>query len=314
MPPTTSENARAVLLPAFDSVTLSDATKRFLDKGGVSILLGESRAEYVNRRMDDSRRKSETAETFSRVSEDAKVRSGRLLVAVDLEMGGICRLHDLVPQFPTKDVLPTTSSDYIEDVSCRVAKAATAMKVNVFLSPVLDVLKGKNTWLQGRTWSTDPHNVARLSAAYVRGVQRAGVAATGKHFPGFGETTGDPAIEDFAINPQMLAEVEAGHAPFRAVIEAGVEMIMVGPAIVTAYDECTAALRSTKVVSKLKNELNFRGVIMADDLDSRATMRDDSLVDVAIDALNAGCHFLLLADIGNQLDEVAEGIVAAAES
>jgi beta-N-acetylhexosaminidase len=106
--------------------------------------------------------------------------------------------------------------------------------------------------------------------------------------------------------------VEAGLQPFRQAISAGVEMIMVGPAPVVAIDAARAALRSAPVVEKLKHELNFAGIVMADDLDSQATMRGDTVAEVAIDALNAGCDFLLLADVGNQLEEVAIAVESAA--
>jgi beta-N-acetylhexosaminidase len=313
MPHSTAENARAVLLPAFDGTRLSDTTLRFLDAGGVSILLGESRKEYVARRMDDSRRQSETAETFRTVTAQARARSGGLLTFVDQEMGGICRLHDLVPSFPDPADLSLSSDAELEDTAFRIAQIAAEMGVNGFLSPVVDVLIGRNDWLQGRTWSTDPERIGRLSAAYVRGVQRAGVAATVKHFPGFGATTADPAVAAEAVNPLRLSQVEAGFPAFRAPIDAGAAFVMIGPAIVTALDPENPALRSGKIVTMLKQQFGFKGLVMADDLDSKATMRGDSVAQVAIDALSAGCDFLLLADIGDQLDDVAEAIRAAAE-
>ncbi|MEO6300795.1 MAG: glycoside hydrolase family 3 N-terminal domain-containing protein [Paracoccaceae bacterium] len=311
---TTAQDARAVLLPAFDATTLSDTTRRFLDQGGVSILIGESRAEYVGRGMTPERRAVETAETFRLVTGQAKSRSGLLLTAIDQELGGICRLHDVVPGFPASADIASASEDEIESLAHQIALIAAAMGVNCFLSPVLDVLTGRNSWLQGRTWSTDPALIGLLSSAYIRGAQRAGVAATGKHFPGFSDISGDPATEAHAVNSLPLSAIEAGLPPFRAAVAAGVEMMMVGPAIVSAIDDKVAALRSAKVVSMLKDKLGFKGVVMADDLDSHATMRGDSVPRVALDALNAGCDFLLLADVGNQLEDVANAISQAAET
>ncbi|MEO5615272.1 MAG: glycoside hydrolase family 3 N-terminal domain-containing protein [Cypionkella sp.] len=308
------EDARAVLLPAFDGVTLSSAVQRFLDQGGVSILVGEGRDEYVARRMSAARRSAETPEVFQRITAEARKRSGLLLTAIDQEMGGICRLHDMAPQYPCHADLPSTSPAVIEALTQGIATDAAAMGVNVFLSPVLDVLTGTNAWLQGRTWSSDPEIVASLSAAFIRGAQRGGVAATGKHFPGFSSTTADPAIDASAMCLADAASIASGLIPFRAAIAAGVEMIMVGPAIVTALDDQKAALRSVKVVQKLKRELGFTGIVMADDLDSQATMRGDSVAQVAIDALNAGCDFLLLADIGSQLEDISNAIIVAANA
>ena len=307
-----TQDARTVLLPAFDGTTLSDATRRFLDQGGISILLGESREEYVARRMSDGRKAAETAETFQRVVTEARSRSGLLLTAVDQELGGICRLEALVPSFPSKKRLPETSAEEIRASSVAVAKAAFAMGVNVFLSPVVDALNGDNPWLRGRTFSPDPEVIARLSTAYIEGIQAGGVAATVKHFPGFRSTTGDPAIDPSAVSLTPAHEVEAGLVPFRSAIAAGVELVMVGPAPVVALDPHKAALRSRTVVQKLKTELGFNGVVMADDLDSQATMRGDSVEEVALDALNAGCDYLLLADVGDQVDRIAQAIEFAA--
>ncbi len=307
------EDINAILLPAFGSTTLSDETKQFLDEGGISILLGETREEYVARRVTDERRATETPETFTKVINEAKSLSDTLLVCVDQEIGGTCRMHDLVPQFPKVEDIPATSSEEIENISFQVGKTSAAMGVNCFLAPVLDLLSGVNPWLQGRTYSTDPETVGRVSSAFVRGVQSAGVVATGKHFPGFHNIDRDPAIDPDAVNVEAAETFEPGFKPFRDVIAANIEMIMVGPAITKAFDEKVAALRSKPVVDKLKYELGYQGIVMADDLDSQATMRGDSVEQVAIDAVNAGCDFLLLADMNNQLKTVSEALLKAVE-
>lgn len=212
--PTVIEDAHAVLLPAFDGIALSDGVKAYLDAGGVAILIGESRAEYVGRRMSDARRTSETAERLQAVTSEALRCSGTLLAAVDQELGGICRLHDLVPQFPRSEDLPHATADEIEGIARQVAIDAAGMGINVFLSLILDIVAGENAWLKGRTWSTDIDKVAELSAAYIRGAQAGCVAATAKHFPGFAATTGDPAIDAFAISLQAGIEIERNLMPF----------------------------------------------------------------------------------------------------
>jgi beta-N-acetylhexosaminidase len=309
-----NEDAHAIILPAFAETDLSDTTKRFLDQGGISILLGETREEYVSRKMSDERRASETPDTFKQVVAEAKSHTDLLVVAVDQEVCGTCRLHDLVPQFPALAELTEASADELERISFEVGNAAVELGVNCFLAPVVDLLTGQNPWLQGRTYSTNPVDVGRVSSAYVRGVQRAGVAATAKHFPGFHNIALDPAIEADAKVTDALETFEAGFQPFRSVIDSDVEMIMVGPAIVEAFDREKAALRSKSVVNNLKQNLGYKGIVMADDLDSKAAMRSDSLEQVALDAVNAGCDFLLLADLDDQLASVASALASAAEN
>lgn len=309
-----TKDAHAVLLPAFDSTTLGDSVKRFLENGGCSILLGESRQEYVARVMSEELRSAETADTLIRVTQEAAELAGDLLVAVDQELGGICRLHDLVPRFPPSEEIASCSAGRIEQLSGSVASAAKALGVNCFLAPILDVVTGENPWLFGRTWSTDPNAIARLSSAYIRGVQAAGVAATAKHFPGFHNIALDPAIESGAVVTESASSFEPGFIPFSDAIGNGVEIIMVGPAIVTAFDEENPASTSPKVIGMLRNEFGFEGVVMSDDLDSRATMRDRTVAEVAIDALNAGSDYLLLAAIDDQLERVVDAICRAVEN
>jgi beta-N-acetylhexosaminidase len=222
-------------------------------------------------------------------------------------------LHGLVPQFPPADQLASYDVGTVERISGSVAAAAKDLGINCFLAPILDVVTGQNPWLAGRTWSTDPGIIARLSSAYVRGVQTAGVVATAKHFPGFHSIALDPATEAEAIVTESADSFSPGLAPFADAIANDVEMIMVGPAIVAAFDREKPASISPKVIGMLRREFGFKGVVMSDDLDSRATLRNRSIEDVAIDALNAGSDFLLLAAIDDQLERVVAAICKAVE-
>jgi beta-N-acetylhexosaminidase len=308
-----ARDAHAVLLPAFDTTTLTGSVKQFLENGGCSILLGESREEYVAREMTEERKAAETAGTILRVTREAADLVGDLLVAVDQELGGICRLHRLVPPFPPAEDLVSHDAGSIARIAGSVASAARALGVNCFLAPILDVVTGQNPWLSGRTWSADPHVVARLSSAYIRGVQAAGVAATAKHFPGFHSIALDPAVEPGARVTEPADSFEPGFIPFADAIRNGVEIVMVGPAVVEAFDARRPASLSPRVVGMLRREFGFQGVVLTDDLDSRATMRDRPVVEVTVDALNAGSDYLLLAAIDDQLQRVVDAICDAVE-
>jgi len=308
-----ARDAHAVILPAFDTTSLSDSVKRFLGNGGCSILLGESREEYTARKVSDRRKSTETTATFRRVAREAADLTDGLLIAVDQEIGGICRLHDLVPAFPGIDELADYSTDRFEKISASVALAARDLGVNCFLGPVLDVVTGRNPWLAGRTWSTDPHEIARISSAYIRGVQGAGVAATAKHFPGFHNIALDPAVESAAAVTEKADSFKPGFIPFADAIENGVELIMVGPATVEAFDRHRPAAISPRIIGMLRREFGFKGVVMSDDLDSQATLRGGTVEQAAVDALNAGSDYLLLAAAGDQLERVVDSICRSVE-
>ena len=310
----TTENAYAVLLPAFATTELSDSVRHLLANGGCSILVGETRDEYVAREVSKERKNEETARTFSHLTVEAAQLAGEVLVALDQEIGGICRLHGLTPALPANDQLSDMKTEDFERIAAATAAAARQLGVNCFLAPILDIVTGENPWLSGRTWSTDPNTVARISSAYIRGIQSAGVAATAKHFPGFHHIDLDPAIEPDAMVAESSDSFEPGFIPFAKAIESGVESVMIGPAIVEAFDRDKAASISPRVIGMLRQRFGFKGVVMSDDLDSRATLRGRTVPQVAVDALNAGADFLLVADVDDQLGQVACALCKAVEN
>jgi len=301
----------AVLLPAFTELKLSDSVTEFLTKGGCSILLAETRAEYVNREMSAARKANEKGPSILGIVNDAKKIQPNLIVAVDQEFGGICRLHGLVPSFPKSDNSKEIQTSTFETICSEVATEAKRYGVNCFLAPILDIIIGVNPWLQGRTWSTNLNEVSRLSSAFIRGVQKSKVISTAKHFPGFSNIKLDPAIESNAIMDDSLDIITKSLLPFKEAIDNHVEIIMVGPAIVKEIDSVNPASISNKVISILRDEINFNGIILSDDLDAKATLKNYEIEEVAIKALQAGCDYLLLADMNDQIIRVAEAIQQA---
>ena len=85
MPNTIKDNAHAILLPAFADTELSNAVKKFLSNGGCSILVGETREEYVAREVARGRRQKEKAETIIALTDEASSLSGDIIVAIDNE-------------------------------------------------------------------------------------------------------------------------------------------------------------------------------------------------------------------------------------
>lgn len=309
---TLDQDARAILLPAFDSLDFADVMEPFLEKGGCSVLIGETRAEYVARAMSKERLVAETPAVFQAVIEKLKAKCPDLIVAVDQEMGGIQRLQGLVPDLPELAHVAGLSDDALADRCFSTADAARKLGVSMFLAPIADVIDGRNLWLQGRTMGPDAETVARLVSAYVKGVQRAGITAVTKHFPGFNNLDADPALVDVSLQTAR-DHILKNALPFTAAIAAGTKAIMTGPAPVAAFDAKNAASTSATVIALLREQFGFKGLIVSDDLDSPATLRGHSLLETAIASLNAGADLQLVAG-GPHLDALCNDLVAAAQA
>ncbi|OPA86049.1 glycoside hydrolase [Pseudomonas fluorescens] len=302
--------AYSVLLPAFADLQLDDTVRRYLSRGGVSILLGETRDEYVGRGMSPARKAAETSAGFINIAREAAALAGApVLVAVDQELGGIERLHQLVPAVASRAELEGLGADVIEKRCFEMATVARSLGVNLFLAPIVDVVTGANPWLHNRHLGADPHEVSRVSCAFIRGVQRAGVIATAKHFPGHYVTEHDPAIAEATV-PGPLELLDANLDVFRQVIATGVKAVMPGPAVFAALDPEQSASTSPAVIGLLRDTLGFDGLIISDDLDAVSILRGNSIPDTAVASLVAGAHLLLVSSESG-LDAIAEAIVNA---
>jgi beta-N-acetylhexosaminidase len=181
--------------------------------------------------------------------------------------------------------------------------------VNLFLAPIVDVVTGANPWLHNRHLGADPVEVSRVSCAFIRGVQRAGVIATAKHFPGHYVTEHDPAIAEATV-PGPLELLHDNLEVFKQVIATGVKAVMPGPAVFPAIDADHSASTSAEVIGLLRDTLGFEGLIISDDLDAVSILRGNTIPDTAVASLVAGAHLLLVSSESG-LDSIADAIVAA---
>jgi beta-N-acetylhexosaminidase len=156
--------------------------------------------------------------------------------------------------------------------------------------------------------------VAAHTAAWVRGLQRAGVAACAKHFPGHGDTTADShvALPIAAEDPRVRAL-----EPFKSAIAAGVRAIMSAHIVAPALDDLPATISPRIMTALLRHELGFAGVAVSDGLDMAGLTATRGIPEAAVLAIAAGCDALVVGGGPNDaevVDAIVDAIVAAVES
>lgn len=221
-----------------------------------------------------------------------------LLIAADQEGGQLLAIGAGATPFPGNMALGATGS---EELARRAGRATglelAAMGVNVNYAPVCDLLtRPGNATLGTRTFSDEPGLAARLAAAFVQGLQSAGVAATAKHFPGYGEADLDAhhAAPSAAIDEARLRQVEL--PPFAAAIRAGAKVVMAAHLVLPALNEgldLPATLSAPILKGLLRRDLGFEGVIASDALDMAALQQGPGLLVEALAAAAAGVDLLL---------------------
>jgi beta-N-acetylhexosaminidase len=191
----------------------------------------------------------------------------------------------------------TGDADLAERVGRAIGLELRAVGVNVNYAPVLDVaVNPANPALGIRSFGDDPAEVARLASAWLGGVQSAGVAATGKHFPGHGDIEVD-SHHALGVLHRSRAELDAVElVPFARAAANGLRMVMSGHVAAPALTGSTVlpATLSRRVMRELlRDELGFDGVSITDALDMRALPQDATQAIDVVAALAAGVDLLL---------------------
>ncbi len=218
-----------------------------------------------------------------------------LLILIDQEGGPVKRLPG-----PPDVSAPELGRDGSTDAARSVGEATGAylqpLGISGDLAPVLDVALPRTAdTIANRTLGDDPALVSSLGSAFIQGLQSQKVAATAKHFPGLG-----PATVNTDFSPVTIAarpqDLDAALQPFRAAVEAGVEMVMVASASYPALGADKPASFSGAIVrGLLRGDLGFEGVVITDDLQSVAIQELTTSGAAAVSSLGAGCDLLLFA-------------------
>jgi beta-N-acetylhexosaminidase len=239
-------------------------------------------------------------------------------VSVDQEGGRVARLKTPFTEWPPMITLGRSGNEELaRRFATALAAELSAVGISLDYAPVLDVhTNPSNPVIGDRALGERADDVARLGRIIVETLQRHGVAACGKHFPGHGDTEGDShhALPIVEHPPDRIRAVEL--VPFEAAVQAGVAMIMTAHVLYPALDEERPATLSARIVrGLLREDVGFEGVIASDDLEMRALTAQYSIEEAAVLAVEAGCDVLLLC--GEDPDRharVLEALIHAVES
>ncbi|MCX5407086.1 glycoside hydrolase family 3 protein [Streptomyces sp. NBC_00335] len=243
-----------------------------------------------------------------------------LLLSIDQEHGAVARVGRPATLLPGAMALGalalgTGGSTAEARRAARIAGAElAAMGIRHNYAPVADVnVDPANPVIGVRSFGADPQAVAALVAAQVRGYQGAGVAATAKHFPGHGDTGTDSHVGLPLMTHTRARWEELDEPPFRAAVEAGVDVVMTAHIVFPALDPSgdPATLSRPIVTGILRERLGFRGVVVTDALDMAGVRQKYGDDRVPVLALKAGCDQLLNPP---DLGLAVRSVLAAVES
>jgi beta-N-acetylhexosaminidase len=259
-------------------------------------------------------------EQIAELSADAAGLDPRLpvWVAMDQEGGRVARLKAPFTEWPPMATLGRSGDPVLaQRFAAALSAELKAVGVTLDFAPVLDVhTNARNPVIGDRALAETAQSVATLGRAIIEGLQRAGVAACGKHFPGHGDTSTDSHFDLPLVEhpPERLREVEL--LPFRAAVKANVAAIMTAHILVPSLDEERPATLSRRIIAgMLREELEYQGLILSDDLEMRAISAHHEIPEAAVLAVAAGCDGLLACS-GDHAQQAAilEHLIHAVET
>jgi len=279
--------AMRCILPGFEGATAPDWVRRRAAEGlGGVALFG---------------RNVESREQVRRLTESLHAERRGLLIAIDEEGGEVTRLEATTgSSYPGNLALGYAGDVRLTaEVAAAIGAELASLGIDLDLAPVADVnTDPMNPVIGARSFGSDPRAVAAHTAAWVEGLQRAGVGACAKHFPGHGDTSVDSHVA-------LPVAGEDPHAraldPFRAAIDSDVKAIMSAHIVVPTVDEAPATISRRIMTGMLRDELGFKGLAVSDGLEMRGLAGDRGVPEAAVLALAAGCDALVIG--GGLCDE-----------
>lgn len=236
-----------------------------------------------------------------------------LILTCDEEGGRVARLMNTVG---TTRVGPMLDYKHLGPDAARanartIAEDLASCGFNTDLAPVADVWSNpENTVIGDRAYSDSFQEAAELIPAAVEGFHEGGVACVLKHFPGHGDTSTD-SHDGTAYVDKTLDELRQGELlPFRAGMDAGADMVMLGHLTVPEADDKPATFSYKLVTGLLREELGFGGVVMTDSLKMSAVSGRWTSGEMAVMAVEAGVDILLCPP---DLEAAADALTGAVE-
>ncbi len=280
---------------------------RFPDKDATNIVKQNGFGGYVLFGRDfQGKTKNEVISMIKEVQSAAKIP---LLIAVDEEGGNVVRVSNNknlkdTPFLSPSELYGDGGLERIKEDTVEKSLLLASLGINLNLAPVVDVSTTPSDYMYPRSLQKDTATTSEFAQTVIKASKGGTVSYTLKHFPGYGNNpdTHAGSVTDSRTYDSILKN---DIPPFQAGIDAGAEAVLVGHNTVTNIDSSNPASLSIPIHNILREDLDFTGVIITDDLSMGATKDIDKKV---VKALLAGNDLLIVTDYEASIKEVKDAV------
>ncbi|EDM43086.1 b-glycosidase, glycoside hydrolase family 3 protein [unidentified eubacterium SCB49] len=223
-----------------------------------------------------------------------------LMTAMDAEWGLSMRL-DSTFAYPWNMTLGAIQdNDIVEQVGYRIGTHTKRMGMHINFAPVVDInTNPKNPIIGNRSFGEDKENVSEKATAFMKGMQRAGILANAKHFPGHGDTDQDShkTLPTVGFSKARIDSIEL--YPYKKLIAEGLSSVMVAHLNIPSLESRTgypSSISEYIVTDMLKGQLGFNGLIFTDALNMKGAANFSAPGEIDLAAFLAGNDVLLISE------------------
>ncbi len=238
-----------------------------------------------------------------------------ILISTDHEGGRVQRFRDGFSEIPAMGSIAlqsnedTQHSDYLcEQFGWLMAAELLAFDIDISFAPVLD-LHGVSEVIGDRSFHQQPEKIVQLASEFIKGMHRAGMSATGKHFPGHGNVLEDSHIA-MPVDKRSREDIFAlDMAIFKSIHQQGLlDAVMPAHVVYPDVDDLPAGFSQKWIKQILRQELDFNGVVFSDDLSMQGAVQMGNIVERAELAIAAGCDMVLVCNDPKGAAKVIDGL------
>lgn len=254
-----------------------------------------------------SRNYSDPEQISKLISSIRLARDGDILIAVDQEGGRVQRFQTGFTRLPAVATFSDVP-ELAETAGWLMAAELLAVGVDFSFAPVLDIDCGVSEIIGDRSFSQNQKLATQLASRFRKGMNSAGMAATGKHFPGHGAVALDSHLT-LPVDERDLETIrQKDMSPFKQLIAEGLEGIMPAHVVYPEVDTLPAGFSAKWIQQILRKELNFNGAIFSDDLSMEGAASIGDFSERARLALHAGCDMVLVCNDPTAAEQVLSSI------
>ncbi|WP_413176020.1 beta-N-acetylhexosaminidase [Anabaena azotica] len=216
-----------------------------------------------------------------------------MFMTIDHEGGRVVRTPLPITRFPQSYLLKS----HAQEVAKATALELKSLGINLSWSPVADIFSNpQNPIIGSRAFGTTPETASQRAREYYRGLKEGGVIGCAKHFPGHGDTSQDSHLELPTLNLTREELQRRELIPFKTLIEEQIPLIMTAHILFPQIDPEFPATLSKPILNQiLREEMNFQGVVVSDDLDMKAVSEMFMQSGTVARAFHAGCDLFIVS-------------------